>query len=70
MQATVHRFDADDGSGSVLTDNGRELPFSAEVFKAAALRHLRIGQRVSIDVGPQGVRRLWIEGIGLGQRIR
>lgn len=70
MQATVHRFDPDDGSGSVLTDNGRELPFAASVFAASRLRHLRVGQRVSIDVGPLGVRRLWIEGIGPGQRIR
>ncbi len=70
MQATVHRFDPDDGSGSVLTDNGRELSFDGGIFTASRLRHLRIGQRVSIDVGPSGVRRLWIEGIGPGQRIR
>ncbi|TWP35692.1 hypothetical protein [Leekyejoonella antrihumi] len=70
MQATIHRFDLATGEGSVLTDNGRELAFSASVFSASRLRHVRTGQRVSIDVGPSGVERLWIEGIGPGQRIR
>lgn len=70
MQATIHRFDDATGSGSLLTDNGRELAFDSEVFAASRLRHVRPGQRVSIDVGPAGVRRIWIEGIGPGQRIR
>ncbi|WP_265447563.1 hypothetical protein [Flexivirga meconopsidis] len=70
MQATIHEFDHDSGEGSVLTDNGRVLAFSHAVFAASELRHLRVGQRVSIEVGSLGVSRLWIVGIGSGQRIR
>lgn len=70
MQATVHTFDEATGSGTVLTDNGRLLAVDAATFIASQLRHLRLGQRVSIEVGRTGVSRLWIEGIGAGQRIR
>lgn len=69
MQATVYRF-ADDSSGSVLADNGRDLPFSSAVFRASGLRHLRPGQRVSVEVGAEGISRLWIVGVGPGQPIR
>lgn len=70
MQATVHSFDEDAGSGMVLTDNGRLLSVDAATFTASQLRHLRLGQRVNIEVGGTGVTRLWIDGIGRGQRIR
>ena len=70
MQATVHAYDDRNGSGSVLTDNGRILPFSAEVLQASTLRLLRVGQRLNIEVGPDGVSRLWVAGIGPGQAIR
>jgi len=70
VQATIHRFELATGEGSVLADNGRELTFTPAVFAASSLRHVRVGQRVSIEVGPAGVQRLWIEGIGPGQRIR
>ncbi|RNI23256.1 hypothetical protein [Flexivirga caeni] len=70
MQATVHAFDESTGSGSVLTDNGRLITVDAATFAASSLRHLRVGQRVSIEVGGSGVTRLWIDGIGPGQRIR
>lgn len=70
MQATVHEYDDRNGHGSVLTDNGRLLPFSAEVFQASSLRLLRVGQRLNIEVGPDGVSRLWLGGIGPGQTIR
>lgn len=69
MQATVHRYDDENGTGEVLTDNGRVLAFSAEVFAASGLRLLRIGQRLSIEVGGEGVSRLWLTGIGAGQKI-
>jgi 2-phospho-L-lactate/phosphoenolpyruvate guanylyltransferase len=40
------------------------------VFAQSALRHLRRGQRLSIDLAPAGeVSRLWIVGIGEDQRI-
>lgn len=70
MQATVHSFDDVVGHGSVITDNGRVLAFDADVFAASHLRHVRQGQRVSIEVGAGGVTRMWINGIGPGQRIR
>jgi 2-phospho-L-lactate guanylyltransferase len=71
MQASVHTFDEEDGSGSALLDDGREVTFSGEVFAASALRHLRPGQRVSIDLAGAGgpVSRLWIVGIGDDQTI-
>lgn len=70
MQASVHTFDADTGGGSVLTDNGRVLRFDPAVFEASALRLLRVGQRLNIEVGADGVSRLWLAGIGPGQSIR
>lgn len=70
MQATIHTFDDEAGSGTVLTDNGRLLAVDRETFAKSHLRHLRLGQRVSIEVDGDGVSRLWIEGIGPGQRIR
>ncbi|GAB6897551.1 hypothetical protein [Kineosporia succinea] len=47
MQATVHRFDAATGSGSVLTDSGEVLPFTGRALQGSGLRHLRPGQRLS-----------------------
>lgn len=77
MQASVHTFEPSDGSGVVLLDTGRALPFDGVVFAASELRHLRVGQRVSVEVTPQDpedaaarVQRLWIVGIGRAERIR
>ncbi|GAA3839982.1 hypothetical protein GCM10022226_72950 [Sphaerisporangium flaviroseum] len=50
MQATVRIFDSETRSGSVLLDNGTELPFGADAFDAGPLRLLRVGQRVNIRV--------------------
>jgi 2-phospho-L-lactate guanylyltransferase len=71
MQASIHRFHDETGAGSALLDDGREVHFSAEVFAASALRHVRQGQRVSIDLDPDTgtIQRLWIVGIGDDQRI-
>ncbi|MFX0537769.1 hypothetical protein ACQBAT_10380 [Ornithinimicrobium sp. Y1847] len=76
MQASVHTFDPETGTGSVLLDTGRALPFDAEVFDASGLRLLRLGQRVSIEIDgsdpeAEGTRvsRLWIVGIGPGEVI-
>lgn len=71
MQASVHTFDEATGAGTALLDDGREVSFSAEVFGRSALRHLRPGQRVSLDLadGTTTVERLWIVGIGDDQRI-
>lgn len=44
-QATVRQWHA--GGGSVLLDDGTELPYAAEAV-AAPLRRLRTGQRVHL----------------------
>lgn len=71
MQATVHTFDDATGAGSVLLDDGREVPFSGVVFGASGLRHLRPGQRVSVTTDGDGgaLSRLWVVGIGVDERI-
>ena len=70
MQASVHRYDGENGSGSVLLDDGREIPFDGKVMDASGLRLLRPGQRVSIEMSPTELTRLWIVGIGDGEPIR
>lgn len=70
MQASVHRYNDKDGSGSVLLDDGREIPFDGKVMDASGLRLLRPGQRVSIEMSPTELTRLWIVGIGEGEPIR
>jgi cold shock CspA family protein len=70
MQASVHRYDHENGSGSVLLDDGREIPFDGKVMDASGLRLLRPGQRVSIEMSPTELTRLWIVGIGDGEPIR
>ena len=69
MQASVHTFDADTGAGSVLLDDGRERAFAAEVFARSGLRHLRVGQRVSLTATDERITRVWIVGIGDGEAI-
>lgn len=69
-QASVHRFDPETLTGEVITNNGRVLAFSTEAFMRSSLRTLRVGQRLNVDMGPDGIRRLWIDGIGAGQTIR
>jgi cold shock CspA family protein len=54
MQATVHRFDPATGAGAVITDDGFVLPFDAEAFAASRLRHLRTGQRLTVEVEGEG----------------
>lgn len=56
MQATVRSFDPRSRSGTVLLDDGVELPYDAEAFDAGGVRLLRSGQRVRIETreGPAG----------------
>lgn len=70
QQATVHDYSADDATGEVIMDNGRVLPFSADVMHRSGLRLLRIGQRLNFELGADGIERLWLDGIGSGQKIR
>ena len=70
MQASVHTYDDTSGSGSVLLDDGLEVPFDGMVMDASGLRLVRPGQRVSIEMSGSTVTRLWIVGIGDGETIR
>jgi 2-phospho-L-lactate/phosphoenolpyruvate guanylyltransferase len=57
MQATVRSFSAETRSGSVLLDDGTELPFDRRAFDESGLRLLRFGQRVRIRVEGTEARR-------------
>ncbi|HEX7188458.1 MAG TPA: hypothetical protein VF423_09560 [Actinomycetes bacterium] len=57
MQATVRRFDAGTRSGTVVLDDGVELPFDAPAFDAGGIRLLRVGQRVRIEVSADDAGR-------------
>ncbi len=70
MQATVHRFDPESHTGSVLRDDGIELRFEAPAFDASGLRLLRLGQRLTVEVVDDLVVALHIVGVGPGQAIR
>jgi 2-phospho-L-lactate/phosphoenolpyruvate guanylyltransferase len=54
VQATVRTFSPESRSGSVLLDNGVELPFDRTAFEAGGLRLVRFGQRVRIKVAGEG----------------
>jgi 2-phospho-L-lactate guanylyltransferase len=60
VQGTVRTFDAATRSGSVLLDDGTDLPFDAMAFDASGLRLLRIGQRVRIRLADDGLRIGWL----------
>ena len=49
MQATVRSFDERTRSGTVLLDDGIELPYAADALAGGPVRHLRVGQRVAIE---------------------
>jgi 2-phospho-L-lactate guanylyltransferase len=71
VQATIHRIAAD-GSGSVLLDDGVEVLVPPGAAVASGLRHLRVGQRVSVELDEAGrvATRVWVVGIGPGETIR
>ena len=64
MQATVSSFDPGTFSGTVLLDDGVELPFAEPATRGSGLRLLRPGQRVRLEVSGDGadaaVRRIQI----------
>ena len=65
MQATVHRFDPVTGAGSVVTDAGLVLPFDEPTFAVSRLRHLRTGQRLTVEVAGEGADAV-VVGLALG----
>jgi 2-phospho-L-lactate/phosphoenolpyruvate guanylyltransferase len=54
VQATVHRFEPETGSGSVLTDTGEVHPFGPQALAGSGLRHLRLGQRLTVQQADDG----------------
>ncbi len=70
MQATVHRYDEQTRSGSVLQDDGVEVPFDAAAFDTSGLRLLRLGQRLTVEVEDGRVTQLFIVGVGGDRPIR
>jgi cold shock CspA family protein len=54
MQATIRTFDETTRSGDVLLDDGSVTTFDAEAFDRSGLRLLRIGQRVRLELAPDG----------------
>ena len=62
MQATVYRYDPESGAGSVVTDDGVVLPFDVEALRLSGLRHLRPGQRLTVERAGTGP----ITGLTLG----
>ncbi|MGL4743609.1 MAG: 2-phospho-L-lactate guanylyltransferase [Dermatophilaceae bacterium] len=71
VQATMAQVH-DDMSGTALLDDGLEVAVPPAVAAMSGLRHLRAGQRVSIEVDGSGTvaTRVWIVGIGPGETIR
>jgi cold shock CspA family protein len=64
MQGTVATYDPETHAGTLLLDDGTQLAFPAEAFRRSGLRLLRLGQRVTVDAGPDGaVARLRLPGI-------
>jgi 2-phospho-L-lactate guanylyltransferase len=54
VQGTIRRFAPDERDGSVLLDDGTDVPFGAAAFEAGGLRLLRPGQRVRLERDEQG----------------
>lgn len=60
MQCTVSRFDQATRAGELLTDAGLPLDFPASSL-ADHIRHLRVGQRVFVELAGETVTsiRIW-----------
>jgi 2-phospho-L-lactate guanylyltransferase len=54
VQATVRSYDPATRSGSVLLDDGTELPYDGPALLGSSVRFLRPGQRVRIEVAGSG----------------
>jgi 2-phospho-L-lactate guanylyltransferase len=58
MQATVYEYDPETGTGRVVGDDGVVLGFDAAAMATGGLRHLRPGQRLTVEVEDRRVVRL------------
>lgn len=57
MQASIVDFDEESRSGSVVLDDGTQLPYDAAAFDAGSMRLARVGQRVRVRTEGQGAER-------------
>ena len=57
MQGTVKEFSEETRSGSVILDDGTEIPIPAAAFSTSGLRKLQFGQRVNFEVEGDGADR-------------
>jgi cold shock CspA family protein len=57
MQGTVKEFSEETRSGSVVLDDGTEIPVPPEAFSRSGLLKLQFGQRVRFDVEGEGPDR-------------
>ena len=62
MQATVASFDTESLAGTVVTDDGRTLAFTASAL-ADHVRHLRLGQRVFLDGSDDRIDGVRLDGV-------
>ena len=54
IAATARSHDVPTGSGTLLLDDGTLVSYSGAAFSAGGLRVLRSGQRVTVDLEPDG----------------
>jgi cold shock CspA family protein len=57
-QGTIKHFDEQTRVGSLLLDDRTEVSIDATSIEGAAIRYLRIGQRVRFDLVEEGGRKL------------
>jgi 2-phospho-L-lactate guanylyltransferase len=54
VQATIRHFDPATRTGTVILDDGLEIPFDAAAFDAGRMRLARFGQRVRVRTAGAG----------------
>jgi cold shock CspA family protein len=62
MQATVRTFSPGTRSGTLLLDDGTQVPFDATAFAAGGYRLLRLGQRVGVGIKNGRITRVGLPG--------
>jgi 2-phospho-L-lactate/phosphoenolpyruvate guanylyltransferase len=71
VQATIHRSPDGAEPGAALLDDGVEVVVPPQAVEGSGLRHLRVGQRVTVELDDDGrsATRVWVVGIGPGETI-
>ncbi len=67
MQGTVRSFSPSDHTGTVLLDDGTEIPYGAAAFAAGGLRLLRSGQRVRLRLNEAGDEAVFVTILTLAE---